>query len=516
MKFTLTNKILATILVLVVLVGIGRAFSRGAEVAQTSEQDTTQGRAVTTESVQRLSQDIEDLSVIGTVTSVREASVQAESQGEVTALNYDLGDFVTTGSIIATIKNDQERATLLQAEAALESARASADISSVGQARDEKLLDEARNQAITTLTKAHDTVYDIVSTKFSPLFENPNSPTPRFTVRNNNQILTTTVINDRIAIEAMITSQQSREVNDLTLDDITSEIITTKEEIKIVARFVDDVVKILNQAIITLETPQSTINSYRTTAAQAQTTLADTLSGLSATRDLISTRQAQLEIARKQGTDGQTTVASAALKQAEANYAIAEAAFERTLIRAPLSGTINSLSIDRGDFISFGQPIAVIANNNALEVRTFVTDDDRVEIARGSKALIEGRHPARITRIAPALDPITKKIEVRLALSGSGHNLFNGQSVRIAIQRDLLTTNNNTQVSLPLAALKIGVTKIVIFTVGNDNRLIEHPVVVGPLVGSKIIILEGVTPDMQIVTDARGLKAGDLVSVSSF
>ena len=55
----------------------------------------------------------------------------------------------------------------------------------------------------------------------------------------------------------------------------------------------------------------------------------------------------------------------------------------------------------------------------------------------------------------------------------------------------------------------------VVFTVSTSSTLVAHSVVQGTLLGDQIVISEGLTPDMRIVTDARGLKEGVEVTVAN-
>ena len=52
-----------------------------------------------------------------------------------------------------------------------------------------------------------------------------------------------------------------------------------------------------------------------------------------------------------------------------------------------------------------------------------------------------------------------------------------------------------------------------VFTVNENNILIAHVVQEGPLLGDSIVILEGITAEMEIVLDARVLNEGDTVVV---
>ncbi len=74
-------------------------------------------------------------------------------------------------------------------------------------------------------------------------------------------------------------------------------------------------------------------------------------------------------------------------------------------------------------------------------------------------------------------------------------------------------SGSDTEVIIPITALKVETDRIVVFTVSDEGRLVAHPVTEGPLLGSNILIKEGVTSDMEIVIDARGLNEGDEVEI---
>ena len=189
---------------------------------------------------------------------------------------------------------------------------------------------------------------------------------------------------------------------------------------------------------------------------------------------------------------------------------------EKSIIRAPISGTINSLPLKSGDYAQAQSPVLTVANNSALEVLAYITQNDITRVAVGDPATLEGGIKATVTKVAPALDPITKKIEVRIGLPGSVPLLVNGQSV--VVQFIKATTAPTKPVvgpfTIPIAALKIGSEKIVVFTVDTENKLVSHPVTIGTLQGDRVQVISGLTAEMQIVTDARGLKPGQTVKTN--
>jgi len=161
------------------------------------------------------------------------------------------------------------------------------------------------------------------------------------------------------------------------------------------------------------------------------------------------------------------------------------------------------------------QPVAVVSNNNALVIKAFITEEDRSQISVGATTLIDSRYEGVITNMAPALDPVTKKIELHIAPSVSTETLVNGSSIRVEIERNTASDiiDENLPVTIPISSLKIEPDRVLVFSVNEAGVLISHEVVLGPIVGEKVIIAEGLTHEMTIVTDARGLKDGQLVEV---
>ena len=68
---------------------------------------------------------------------------------------------------------------------------------------------------------------------------------------------------------------------------------------------------------------------------------------------------------------------------------------------------------------------------------------------------------------------------------------------------------------IPIAALKIGSETIMVFTVDAESRLAAHIVEIATLLGDRVEIKSGLTLEMRIVTDARGLQAGEKVLISN-
>jgi hypothetical protein len=72
-----------------------------------------------------------------------------------------------------------------------------------------------------------------------------------------------------------------------------------------------------------------------------------------------------------------------------------------------------------------------------------------------------------------------------------------------------------TTIQLPLTAVKLLPNERDVFSVDSTGHLVAHAVTIGDVIGDRIEVTTQLPPDLQIVTDARGLSAGDAVAVST-
>jgi RND family efflux transporter MFP subunit len=457
-------------------------------------------RTVTLKSVAELSSESTPLEVAGTVSSKSQAQVRAEAGGQITAVNYSLGDYVQAGAIIASTENASQRAAVAQAQGAVSAASAGASVSQTG-------LASAKNGGVTALLSAYATVDKIVRADLDPMFSNPETSAPIFNVQSSDSQAKINAENARVAFGQILKRQASVSGTITSSSNLIAELETAQKELRSLRDFLDIVLKVLNAGISTNTTSASAISGYIATANADRSAAVGALASLAQAESSIQTAQTGAELG--------TGTSAAALAQAEAGLAAARAALEKTIVRAPISGSINSLSLKVGDYLAPGTIAVVIANNGALEITSYVTATDAQEITAGTTVQVEiqgGSVGATVTRIAPAIDPQTKKIEVRIGITKNADLLLNGQSVTVSIPR-IQKNTAAARITLPLSALKVGADSISVFTADENKKLVAHPVTLGQLLGDRVVIESGVTGDMQVVTDARGLQPGQTVNI---
>jgi Cu(I)/Ag(I) efflux system membrane fusion protein len=189
----------------------------------------------------------------------------------------------------------------------------------------------------------------------------------------------------------------------------------------------------------------------------------------------------------------------------------AQSEYQKTIVRTPIQGVVNAFYLKSGDYVSQGQPAGIVANNNGLQIKTFVTEIDSANLNVGDVVTIEAGASGVITAKAAALDPTNGKVAVVVGVNPDS-GLTNGATVKLTFSQ-ISTVAVTERILVPISALKITSVGSFVFTVDSDNKLVPVGVTQGKLFGENIEIVSGVTKETRIVTDARGLKAGQLVIV---
>ncbi len=405
---------------------------------------------------------------------------------------------------------------MLQAEGAYDSAKASRDISKINSGTSNSSLAEAKTNALNVISSAYISMDDVIRVKTDAFYSNPRNADARFLLAVPDSSLIYSLEVQRKAIEKMLVARDTKNRTLSTGSDLVGELNLIGNEVQMIKTYLDDLASAYTKAVPDSTYSQATIDGGKTSVGVARSTISGTASTITGSRTSLNASIAALEIAGKTSgdTSGNTASADAMVKQALGAYNAALSRLEKTVVRSPITGTLNSFSIETGDFISAFTEIAVVSNNGALEVLAYVTEDDAKRISAGNEVLIDGTVKGVITRIASAIDPRTKKIEVRVGIKDSTDTLINGQSVRITItQSKTKVTSTSGPIKIPLSALKLTPSGAFVFTMSATSSLIALPVKEGAILGEEIQILSGLNGTESIVTDARGLKAGMVVEV---
>ncbi|KKS36836.1 MAG: hypothetical protein UU98_C0020G0019 [Parcubacteria group bacterium GW2011_GWD2_42_14] len=529
------RKSIAVLVVVLLLLGFF-IFGRNDEVVPTDEVRTP---SVVVTSVGALSAESEPLVLLGEVRSVSQAELRAQKSGEVTQVYARPGQFVKAGAILAEISNQSERAAVLSAQGMVAAAKAQLDKINAGARPEDKTssvvqsqaaqvtLQTAKQSARSAYSQAYTLAQDAVFAQADDFFSNPYTVNPSFRIRSASFDERQIIEKERVEIAKILESWKQKTATSISDDALDARLMEAERDLERIKTFLNSISSYISEQTIdanltsaTKSAQEATVLGARSNISSAQNLVHGARNGLTAAKSGSQVASLSSDVVLSGARSEDVAAAQAGVTQAQGALAGAYAQLENTLIRTPISGTVSTLNATRGDFLSSFDVVAVVANEGALEIEVFVSDSVRDRIVVGGPVLIDGKYQGMVTSISPGLDPVTKKSRVTVGIT-SDATLTNGAFVEVAFQGNEPETEKTTQqattteFSIPISAIKVLPRGFAVFTVKEDNTLEAHPIQEGPILGSKMLVPEGLTADIMIVNDVRGISEGDAVVVNT-
>ncbi len=449
----------------------------------------------------------ENVSFVGTVRSVSEAQIQSEIGGRVTGVYVKPGDIVSAGTILASLENTTQQASLLQAEGAYEAALANAAQSEVSVDDAKNVLLAAQNNAVSTYRDAYTTANTVLLNTIDTFYGDPNStlvPGVRISGANTEYLNST-----RVALRTILSTWQTTSTSLSPSSELDSPLARAQENITLLIELTDHLITATSNADSNASLDGELVSSYTNGLNTARATLNTALSSLTSAETTLSTARENLRRAQIGGTQNtDVSLANAQVKQALGTLRSAQANYEKTVFRTPIAGTVNSMRVQAGDFISAFTQISEVANNDALQISIYAGESDLPRFILGGTVTINESTQGVITSIAPAIDSDTQKTEIKIATESK--TLTNGSTATVRIDTTSITDIQSTPLSVPITAIKFKATDGSIFVV-EDGKLVSKPVSIGKILGSYVTITEGIDYTTEFVLDARGLREGEVV-----
>jgi len=202
------------------------------------------------------------------------------------------------------------------------------------------------------------------------------------------------------------------------------------------------------------------------------------------------------------------TLAKASFRQAQTEY-------DRGFVKAPISGLVNHLFVDEGEFIDRGKPLVDLVNVDKIKVNVNVPELDVRFLKTGQKTMIRvDAFPERETAgtvdfVAYKADPATKTFLVKVVMDNADRDIRPGMIARVAFLRRIIPD----ALSAPLFALVDKGGDRVVF-VEKEGVVHARTVSIGVIEGDRIQITKGLEPgDRLIVTGQREVEEGMKVQV---
>ncbi len=525
-----------SIVAIIILIGAVVFVLSTGDTAEAPASEPSTDTIVTVASVATLaSEDNAPLSLLGEVRSVSQAELRTRKSGTVTGVYVRAGEYVQAGAVLAEIDNAAERAAVLSAQGALAAAQAQLDRTRTGDREEDKAsavsqsqsaalsLATARDRARAAYSQSYTLAQDAIFARTDDLFTDPYTVAPNFRVLSASYDERKAVEKERVAIGMMLEQWKERAQGTIPDDQLETRLVEAGRDLERIKMFLDGISSYVSEQETSGDFTESDKSTQEGSVLAARTAIDSARAAINGAQTGLVNAQNAAEVARlaeQKSSAGARTedvrVAEAGVMQARGALQSAQAAYENSIIRTPIAGTVTTMNIAKGDFVSSLSVAAIIANEKALEIEAFVSEATRDRFAPGLPVRIGEHHAGVVTSVAPGLDPETKKARVTIGVTSSDIMLTNGSYVEVTLNGSSTkkTADRVDGHRIPLSAIKVLPEGLAVFTIREDGTLAAHKIQEGTITGDSMLVHD-LAPDMLIVTDVRGLKEGDRVSVAS-
>lgn len=224
-----------------------------------------------------------------------------------------------------------------------------------------------------------------------------------------------------------------------------------------------------------------------------------------------SVPQAQLD-----GVKVRLSLAEAQLAQAQASAGLAGQNVDNALVTSPIAGTVTRRPVNVGVMVGAGQPLFSVQDMGALKLETSVDAAGWARLQLGQSAQVSvdalpGRtFAAKVSLLAPALDPQTRRAQVEFAVDNTGGQLLPNMFATARVDVGRL----EGVAAVPREALLAAPGGAIAFVVKDGTARQVRPRL-GATDGQKTAVLEGLNEGDEVAVTALGaLSDGARVEVA--
>lgn len=353
---------------------------------------------------------IEEADTTGTVKAATSVDLSFQTSGTIAYVTAPVGSHVSQGAALATLSGADLAAQVEQAKAALLVQQAKLDGVEAGN-RPETIavaqtavsgaqtsLAQSKSGVLQAARDAYVKSDDAVHNKVDQFINNPRTKNPSLFFTLSNTQLQSSILTDRISMEALLTDWQSY-VATLPTDASTADIPTiqtkTANYLAEVSAFLDEASSGLAAAVPTSVYPAATIQGYQGNVALARATISGEVSTLNAaltqeksSESALASAQSQLTLAQAPAMATDVEAQQAQVAAAQANLDFAQAQYAKTVIHAPITGTVTRNDAHVGATASPGAVLISMNSDTQFQMETYVSQADLSKIKVGNTAQV--------------------------------------------------------------------------------------------------------------------------------
>lgn len=246
----------------------------------------------------------------------------------------------------------------------------------------------------------------------------------------------------------------------------------------------------------------------------------DTPAQLAKVQALVRQRELQFEAAQRLRQNGHQSpvdlaTAKANLALAQADLAQIEQVLRKGVLLAPFAGVLERRPVEVGQYVSVGDELGLLIQQDPLIVRGEVTEDVVIYLQAGGTAharLADGSvREGQLRYVASQADAATRTFAVELAVANADQRLIAGASAHLVLPLEAVSVHRLEPALLALdAAGEFGVK-----SVDAQGRVVFHPAQIAQSRDDQVW-LSGLPPRLQIITRGQGfVSVGQQVQIDT-
>jgi RND family efflux transporter MFP subunit len=346
----------------------------------------------------------------GTVKPAESIDLSFQLGGRIAYAGPQVGARVGAGTTLATLSSADLAASVAQAKAALamqqarlESLQAGARAEDVAVAQTavqgaESTLAQAKQSVLAAAQDAYIKSDDAIHNKVDQFFTNPRSFQPTLNLTLSNSQLQTNIESGRAAIEQLLATWQTS-INALPDDanalDVAALSAQTKTNLTQVSSYLDTVAAGLTQVVYTTSYTQATVQGYQSAVATGRAAVSGDITALNAALSTEKAAEASLassksQLTLKQAPASATDIAAqeAQVASAQASVDAAQAQLGKSVISAPIAGTVTRNDAHVGATAAPGVTLITLNSSSAFQIEVFVSEADIAYVKTGQNAAV--------------------------------------------------------------------------------------------------------------------------------
>ena len=445
-----------------------------------------------------------DTDYIGSVSPEQQVYVVPLVSGTVTQVNYSVGDTVKEGDVLFKIDDEAAQLQMDNAKATYSQAQAGVNVATGGSRH---LQNYQTEQGIDTmednLDKVRDSIKDMES-QISELGDKETQLSQAVTGAKAQADAATQALAqeqvklDNLNAELKAIQNPGKDENDVDIPVDTAAEAAKKVEIQAQELEVARAKLAATTADGKLSDAQSGLSQVQSGTSQLESALESTKSQKETLKDNLKTTEKTYEITKNEVYPQTDATYSAQLAQANVALESAQYQLDMYTVKAPISGQIESISVEKDSMASAGSPAYVISNKDSMTVTFNVAEKAKNELQVGDAIEVERNgetFAGTITEVGTMAGPQTRLFQVKASVIGSGDKLPSGVSVKV----HATTQREESSLVIPYDAIYFSAGSAYVYCV-EDGKLVKTPITVGLMNDNEAVVADGLNGESQVVT----------------